>query len=189
MVFIESGILFPILPGDSLLFTAGLIAAAGAASNDVEVKPFASLWVLLVTVPIAAFLGSQVGYYIGHFSGTTLFKPENKFLKKKYVDDAAVFFDKYGPRTILLARFVPIVRTLVPLVAGAAKMKTRTFLVYNTIGAILWGAGLVWLGYLLGNITFIREHIDIIFVGIVLVSVLPIIFEATKRYRNRPTNS
>ena len=179
VVFIESGLLFPLLPGDSLLFTAGLVVAA----KSTEIEPFAELWVLLVTIPIAAFLGDQVGYLIGSKLGYSLFKPDAKVLKKSYIDEAHVFFEKHGPITIFLARFVPIVRTYAPLVAGAAKMKYSVFLTYNIVGAIVWGAGVTVLGYFLGQIAFIRDNVDLIFLLIVFVSVLPIISEIIKRYR------
>ncbi len=181
VVFIESGLLFPLLPGDSLLFTAGLIVAA----KSTEIEPFAPLWVLLVTIPIAAFLGDQVGYFLGNRFGYSLFKPDAKVLKTKYIEEAHEFFEKHGPITIFLARFVPIVRTFAPLVAGAARMKYRTFLTYNIVGAIVWGAGVTLLGFWLGQITFIQENIDYIFLLIVFVSVLPIISEIFKRYRRR----
>jgi membrane-associated protein len=177
VVFIESGLLFPLLPGDSLLFTAGLIAA----SKSTEIEPFAPLWVLMVTIPIAAVLGDQVGYLIGNKAGTGLFKEGNRFLKKSYIDESHAFFEKHGPVTIFLARFVPIVRTYAPLVAGAANMKYRIFITYNVIGGIVWGAGVTLLGYALGQIAFIRDHVDIIFIVIVLVSVVPIAIEVGKR--------
>ncbi|BDB62176.1 membrane protein [Rhodococcus sp. RDE2] len=177
VVFIESGLLFPLLPGDSLLFTAGLIAAAKSA----EVEPFAPLWVLMVTIPIAAVLGDQVGYLIGARGGTRLFKPDAKLFKQAYIDEAHQFFLRHGPAMIFLARFVPIVRTYAPLVAGAAKMPYRVFITYNVLGGIVWGSGVTLLGYLLGQITFIADNIDIIFLGIVFVSVIPIITEVGKR--------
>jgi membrane-associated protein len=179
VVFIESGLLFPLLPGDSLLFTAGLIAA----SKSTEVEPFAPLWVLMVTIPIAAFLGDQVGYWIGAKGGAALFKSDDaRFFKKSYIDESHAFFEKHGPITIFLARFVPIVRTFAPLVAGASKMKYSVFLTYNVIGAIVWGAGVTLLGYLLGQIGFIRDNVDVIFLIIVFVSVIPIMVEVVKRY-------
>ncbi|MGN5236310.1 MULTISPECIES: VTT domain-containing protein [unclassified Rhodococcus (in: high G+C Gram-positive bacteria)] len=178
VVFIESGLLFPLLPGDSLLFTAGLIAA----SKSTEVEPFAPLWVLMVTIPIAAILGDQVGYFIGTKGGAKLFKNDDaKLFKKKYLDESHRFFLRHGPAMIFLARFVPIVRTYAPLVAGAAKMPYRVFITYNVIGGIVWGAGVTLLGYLLGQISFIADNVDIIFLLIVFVSVLPIISEVGKR--------
>lgn len=186
VVFIESGLLFPLLPGDSLLFTAGLIAA----SKSTEVEPFAPLWVLMVTIPIAAFLGDQVGYWIGAKGGAALFKSDDaKLFKKSYIVESQAFFEKHGPVTIFLARFVPIVRTYAPLVAGASKMKYSVFLTYNAVGAIVWGAGVTLLGYLLGQIGFIRDNVDIIFLLIVFVSVVPIIVEVAKRYGSSRKNS
>lgn len=187
VVFIESGFLFPLLPGDSLLFTAGLLAAA-AGSNE-EVEAFAPLWQLLVLIPIAAVLGDQVGYFIGAKGGSRLFKPESRFLKPSYLEEAHEFFEKHGPVTIFLARFVPIVRTYAPLVAGAAKMRYSTFIAYNVIGGIVWGAGVTLLGYWLGQIDFIRDNIDYIFIGIVFVSVIPILLEILKRYRGPKNGS
>ena len=179
VVFIESGLLFPLLPGDSLLFTAGLVVAAKSS----EVEPFAPLWVLLVTIPIAAFLGDQVGYLIGNKLGYALFKPNNKVLKEAYIIEAHEFFEKHGPITIILARFVPIVRTYAPLVAGAARMRYPTFVTYNIVGAVLWGCGVTILGYFLGQIQFIADNVDYIFLGIVFVSVIPIILEVFNRWR------
>ncbi|WP_072689788.1 VTT domain-containing protein [Rhodococcus marinonascens] len=179
VVFIESGLLFPLLPGDSLLFTAGLIAA----SKSTEIEPFAHIGVLLVLIPIAAILGDQVGFFIGSRGGTALFKSNDaRFFKKKYIDESHTFFEKYGPITIILARFVPIVRTFAPVVAGASRMKYSLFLTYNIVGGILWGAGVTLLGYLLGQIEFIRANVEVIFLLIVFVSVVPIIVEVAKRF-------
>lgn len=181
VVFIESGLLFPLLPGDSLLFTAGLIAA----SKSTEIEPFAPIGVLLVLIPIAAILGDQVGFLIGSKGGTALFTSNDaRFFKKKYIDESHAFFEKHGPITIILARFVPIVRTFAPVVAGASRMRYSLFLTYNVIGGVLWGAGVTMLGYLLGQIAFIRDNVDSIFVLIVLVSVLPIVIEVGKRVLN-----
>ncbi|MEV3960973.1 VTT domain-containing protein [Nocardia sp. NPDC050193] len=181
VVFIESGLLFPLLPGDSLLFTAGLIAA----SKSAEIEPFAPIWLLLVLIPIAAIAGDQVGYLIGTKGGTALFKSDDaKILKKSYLDESHAFFEKHGPITIVLARFVPIVRTYAPLVAGAARMKYSVFLTYNVVGGVLWGAGVTMLGYLLGQIAIVRDNVDLIFLLIVAVSVLPIGWEVVKRYRS-----
>ena len=180
VVFIESGLLFPLLPGDSLLFTAGLVAAGGSQ----EVPPFAPLWLLMVLIPLAAIMGDQVGYMIGKNGGERLFKRDDaRIFKKRYLDESHEFFERHGPVTIFLARFVPIVRTYAPLVAGASNMRYRTFLKWNVVGGIVWGAGLTALGYLLGQVSFIREHVDIIFIVIVLVSVVPIVLEVTRRSR------
>ena len=182
VVFIESGVLFPILPGDSLLFVAGMLAA-GTAAQDVASTANFQLWQLLVFIPIAAVLGSQVGYWIGRTVGTTMFKPTNRVLKQKYLDEAHLFFEQRGPFAIVLGRFVPIVRTLVPITAGAAKMNYGVFTIFNIVGALVWGVGLTLLGYWLGSFQWVQDLLEPIFIGIVVVSVLPIAWEWYKRRR------
>ncbi|MCF4006733.1 VTT domain-containing protein [Corynebacterium uropygiale] len=178
IVFIESGLLFPLLPGDSLLFTAGLLAN--------QPDPFAPLWLVMVVCPIAAILGDQVGYWIGHkFHPMLRHRPDGRIFKQEYVRKTEDFFDKYGPLTIILCRFVPIVRTYAPLVAGMAGMKWRTFITYNVIGGILWGSGVVALGALLGQITFVRENIEAIFLLIVFISIIPGIVGGLKGLKNK----
>ncbi|NMO03630.1 DedA family protein [Gordonia sp. TBRC 11910] len=186
VIFIESGVLFPVLPGDSLLFVAGLIAAGSATAEHAQQVADANfkLWYLLIGVPIAGILGGQVGYWVGRLAGTSMFKPDARFLKEKYLLEAHEFFEKRGPFTIFIARFVPIVRTLAPIVAGAARMKYALFSAYNVIGAIVWGAGIVLLGYWLGSFTIIQKLIEPIFILIVLVSVLPMVWEWYKRRKN-----
>jgi membrane-associated protein len=179
VILIESGVLFPVLPGDSLLFVAGMVVAG----ETTEVEKFASLWQLLVLIPVAAIVGGQIGYWIGRYAGTSMFKPDARFLKERYLVEAHEFFDKHGPVTIFLARFVPIVRTLAPIVAGAARMKFSVFLFYNVLGAIVWGCGITLLGYWLGQFEIIQKLIEPIFIVIVLVSVLPIAWEWYKRRR------
>ena len=179
IVFTETGLLIGFfLPGDSLLFTAGLLSAAGVLPP---------IWVLLVTIPIAAIIGDQVGYAIGRKFGPPLFeRPDSRLFKREYVDRSAAFFEKYGPRTVIIARFVPIVRTFVPVMAGTSRMHYRTFVTYNVIGGILWGAGVTLLGYLLGGIDFVKENIEPILILIVLVSVLPVLIELLRARRRRP---
>lgn len=179
IVFIESGLLFPLLPGDSLLFTAGLLAN--------QPDPFAPLWLVVVLCPIAAILGDQVGYFIGHkFHPKIVTMPDGRIFKQAYVKRTEQFFDKWGPITIVLCRFVPIVRTYAPLVAGMAGMRYRTFITYNILGGVLWGAGVVLLGAVLGQITFVREHIEPIFLLIVLISILPGIIGAARSVLMKP---
>ncbi|MGZ8177244.1 DedA family protein [Williamsia sp. SKLECPSW1] len=185
VILIESGVLFPVLPGDSLLFVAGLVAAGESA----EVARFASLWQLLVFIPVAAIIGGQIGYWIGRYAGTTMFKPGNRFLKERYLAEAHEFFERRGPVTIFLARFVPIVRTLAPIVAGAARMNFALFTAYNVIGAIVWGCGITLLGYWLGQFAIIQKLIEPIFILIVLVSVIPIFWEYYKRRRAEKANA
>jgi len=181
VVFIESGVLFPVLPGDTLLFVAGMLAAGTAAAAH-ENANF-QLWQLLLFIPIAAVLGGQAGYFIGRFIGLEMFKPDARFLKQKYLDEAHAFFEQRGPFAIVLGRFVPIVRTLVPLTAGAAKMSYGVFTLFNVIGAVVWSTVLVLLGYFLGQFAIIQKLIEPIFILIAVLSALPIFFEWRKRRR------
>ncbi|MGC4960697.1 DedA family protein [Gordonia sp. DT218] len=182
VIAIESGVLFPVLPGDSLLFVAGMVIASGGKEG---VPAFASLWQVLVLAPVAAILGAEVGYLIGRTVGTRWFGPDRRILKQRYVDEAHDFFDRRGASTVLVARFVPIVRTLTPIVAGAAGMKHRTFLIYNVIGAIAWTCSVTLLGYWLGQFTVIQKLIEPIFVLIVVISVAPMAWQAISRRRRR----
>jgi membrane-associated protein len=178
VVFVESGVLFPILPGDTLLFVAGMLAAGtAAAGQDINFK----LWQLLVFIPIAAIAGGQVGYFIGRNLGTAMFKPNARILKRRYLDEAHLFFEERGPFAIVIARFVPIVRTLAPLTAGAARMKYTTFTLFNVLGAVVWGVGLVLLGYGLGQFEIIQKLLEPIFILIAVASILPMVFEWYKR--------
>lgn len=181
IVFVESGLLFGFfLPGDSLLFTAGLLSSTGTLP---------SLWVLLVTIPLAAIAGDQVGYAIGRKAGPAVFnRPESRLFHREHVDRANAFFERYGGRTVILARFVPIVRTFVPVAAGVGKMRYRTFVVYNVIGGLLWGVGVTSLGYFLGQFEVVRANIELVLIAIVGLSVLPVATEVLRgRRRNRPT--
>jgi len=178
IVFIETGLLFPILPGDSLLFTGGLLAAQ--ENNPVNI------WILVPAVTFIAFAGDQTGYWIGRGIGPKIFhKEDTRFFKKHYVTETHAFFEKHGPKTIILARFVPIVRTFMPVLAGVSKMNYRTFVAFDIIGAILWAGGITVLGYFLGNVAFIRDHVEAIFLGIVFVSILPGIVAVAKKLLSR----
>ncbi|BBZ26423.1 membrane protein [Mycolicibacterium madagascariense] len=183
VVFIESGILFPILPGDTLLFVGGMLAA-GTAAESHEVNANFQLWQLLVFVPIAAIAGSQVGYWIGRLIGTSMFKPDARVLKQRYLDEAHAFFEQRGPFAIVLARFVPIVRTLAPITAGAARMSYGLFTLFNVIGALVWSFGLILLGYWLGQFEIIQKLLEPIFIVIALISVAPLFVEWLKRRRS-----
>lgn len=182
VVFIESGVLFPILPGDTLLFVAGMLAAGTETAANVNQSDFA-LWKLLVFVPVAAILGGQVGYFVGRTIGTSMFKPNARILKQRYLEEAHSFFEERGPFAIVLARFVPIVRTLAPITAGAAKMSYGVFTLFNVIGAVVWGVGLTLLGYGLGQFEIIQKLLEPIFILIALLSVAPIFYEWLKRRR------
>jgi membrane-associated protein len=176
VVFVESGLLVGFfLPGDSLLFTAGLLI------NTSDVLP---LWLVLLTVPLAAFAGDQVGYSIGRTAGPRIFnRPDSRFFQQEYVDKSYAYFERYGARTIVLARFVPIVRTFAPVVAGVSRMRYRTFVTYNVVGALLWGVGVTLLGYFLGQIAFVADNVEPIILGIVALSVLPIVVEVLRARR------
>ncbi|MEU6544489.1 VTT domain-containing protein [Streptomyces sp. NPDC046859] len=170
IVFAESG-LFAFLPGDSLLFTAGLFVAEGHYISQ-------PLWLVCTLIVLAAVIGDQVGYMIGKFFGPRLFsRPNSKLFKQENLEKAHEFMEKYGPKAIVLARFVPIVRTFAPIVAGAGRMKYRTFLTYNVIGGVAWGTGVTLAGYWLGQIPFIKKNVEAILVLIVFVSVVPILIE------------
>lgn len=182
IVFVESGLLVGFfLPGDSLLFTAGLLSATGTLPP---------LWVLLITIPVAAIAGDQVGYLIGRKAGPAIFnRPDSRFFHHEHVDRANEFFDRYGGRTIVLARFVPIVRTFAPVAAGVGRMPYRTFLAYNVLGGVLWGVGITTLGYFLGQIELIRANIEFVIVAIVGLSVLPMVIELYRGNRRRRAGS
>ncbi|CAM3943066.1 DedA family protein [Smaragdicoccus niigatensis] len=178
MVFIETGLLFPFLPGDSLLFTGGLLAHTPA--------PPVPLWVLLIAIPIAAIAGDNTSYFIGRKLGPALFnRPDSRFFKQSYITESHQFFEKHGPKAIVLARFVPIVRTFSPVLAGASHMTYRKFLTYDIIGGVLWGAGVTLAGYLLGQISFVAQHVEGIFILIVVLSVVPAMGTVIKRLRGR----
>ena len=168
VIFAECG-LFAILPGDSLLFTVGLLTASG-------VVPHSMVFVCIV-LTIAAVAGNVVGYWIGRLIGPPLFKPRSglvgRILNPKYVERTRVFLDRYGSRALVLARFVPIVRTFVTLVAGVSRMDFRKFIGYTAIGGVLWACGVTILGYFLGNVSLIKNNIDAVLVLIVLVSLIP----------------
>ncbi|AVH57334.1 MULTISPECIES: DedA family protein [Streptomyces] len=171
IVFAESGLLIGFfLPGDSLLFTTGLLITAGTLDFP--------LYAAIPLICLAAILGDQAGYAFGKKVGPALFKrPDSRLFKQENVVKAHEFFEKYGPKSLVLARFVPIVRTFTPIIAGVSGMKYRSFLTFNVIGGVLWGAGVTLLGSWLGNIDFVKKNIEAILILIVLVSVVPIIIE------------
>ncbi|TDC34715.1 VTT domain-containing protein [Micromonospora sp. KC213] len=172
IVFAESGLLIGFfLPGDSLLFTAGLLTADGQYIKY-------PLWLVCLLITLAAIAGDQVGYAFGRKVGPALFRrPNSRLFKQENAIKAHEFFEKYGARSIVLARFVPIVRTFTPIVAGVSRMRYRTFVIYNVVGAVLWGTGVTVLGYFLGQIPFVKANIEMILIGIVLLSVIPIAVE------------
>ncbi len=169
IIFCETGlVVMPFLPGDSLLFAAGAFAARG--SLDV-------VW-LFIILSAAAVIGDTVNYWIGHFIGPKVFQKENvRFLKKEYLDRTHQFYEKYGGETIIIARFIPIIRTFAPFVAGIGKMTYWKFISYNIIGGIGWVAVFTFGGYFFGNIPFVKKHFTIIIVAIIIISVLPGVIE------------
>ncbi|GGK03884.1 membrane protein [Streptomyces camponoticapitis] len=171
IVFAESGLLIGFfLPGDSLLFTTGLLVTSGTLDRP--------LWLVCVLVVLAAIIGDQVGYLFGRKVGPALFKrPDSKLFKQENVEKAHEFFEKYGPKSLVLARFVPIVRTFTPIIAGVSRMNYRSFVTFNIIGGVLWGAGVTLLGAALGKIDFVHKNIEMILILIVALSVLPIVIE------------
>lgn len=182
IIFAECGLLVGFfMPGDSLLFTAGLFVA-----NDLIDAP---IWLVCALLTICAVAGNVVGYYIGYQAGSTLFnRPDSRLFKREHVVRTHAFFEKYGRRAIVLGRFVPIVRTFITAIAGVARMNPRVYITYSVIGGIAWATGVTLLGFWLGRIAFIRDHIELILIGIVVLSVLPIALEAAKaRRRNHRT--
>ena len=177
IIFAECGLLIGFfLPGDSLLFVTGLFIAQGFIQTPI--------WLACVILAIAAIVGNATGYWIGFKAGPRLFnKPDSRFFRKEYVDKTHEFFEKYGPRAIVLARFVPIVRTFITAMAGVGRMDFRVYMIYSAIGGILWAAGVTYLGYLLGNVPFVKDHIELILLAVVGISVLPIVFEYVKHKR------
>ncbi|MCZ7417525.1 MULTISPECIES: DedA family protein [unclassified Streptomyces] len=181
IVFAESGLLIGFfLPGDSLLFTTGLLVATDQYLHY-------PLWLVCTLIVIAAVAGDQVGYLFGRKVGPALFRrPDSRLFKQENVTKAHAFFEKHGPKSIVLARFVPIVRTFTPIIAGVSRMNYRTFVTFNVVGGVLWGAGVTVLGAMLGQIAFVRDNIEPILLGIVFLSVIPIIVEL---WRARRENS
>ncbi|MBK3591613.1 DedA family protein [Streptomyces sp. MBT51] len=171
IVFAESGLLIGFfLPGDSLLFTTGLLVTTG----DLKYP----LWLVCTLVALAAIVGDQVGFLFGRKVGPSLFKrPDSRLFKQENVEKAHEFFEKYGPKSLVLARFVPVVRTFTPIIAGVSRMNYRSFITFNIIGGVLWGVGVTLLGAALGRIDFVHEHIELILILIVLISVVPIAIE------------
>jgi membrane-associated protein len=184
VVFAESGLLVGFfLPGDSLLFTAGFLASAPSSVDEALHLP---LGFLLIGTFLAAVAGDQVGYLLGRRAGPAIFRrPNSRFFKQENVDKAHAFFDKYGAKTIVLARFVPIVRTFAPVVAGVSRMNYRTFVTFNVVGGFLWAIGVTLLGYFLGQVDVIEENLELAILTVVAISLLPIARELWLSRRQR----
>lgn len=179
IIFAECG-LFSLLPGDSLLFTVGMFVALGSISFG-DLAPGWVLAIVCVVLTVAAVLGNIVGYWLGSVIGPPIFKPREGFWGKvfdpRYVELTHAFLDKYGPRALIMARFVPFARTFVTLIAGIAKMPFGRFIGYTAIGGVLWATGVTVLGYFLGQIPFIHDNIEAAFILIILVSLIPMAVE------------
>ncbi len=177
IIFCETGLVVtPFLPGDSLLFAAGTFAALGALD----------LWLLVLLLIIAAIAGDTVNYWIGAYIGPRAFRGDIRFLRKEYLDRTHAFYEKHGGKTIIMARFVPIIRTFAPFVAGVGAMSYPKFIVYNVVGAVLWVGLFVLGGYYFGTIPVVRENFTLVILVIIAISVLPIVIEALRARRRRP---
>ncbi|WP_138732213.1 DedA family protein [Modestobacter excelsi] len=176
VLFAECGLLVGFfLPGDSLLFTAGLLAAGGR---------IAPLWVLLVLLPLAAIAGNLAGYWIGRKAGPAVFsRPDSRLFRAEHVERSRAFFERNGARTVLLARFVPIVRTFATVMAGASRMDLRRYAGYSVIGGVAWAAGLTLLGWWLGQVAVVRDHVELFVLGVVALSLVPVLLEVLRGRR------
>ena len=179
VIFIETGVvIMPFLPGDSLLFAAGAVAA----------NPETGLnnWVLFGLLATAAVLGDTANYWIGHFIGPKVFTQESRFLKKEHLDRTHAFYQKHGGKTIFLARFIPIIRTFAPFVAGIGKMNYGYFISYNIVGGIVWTGLFLTAGHFFGNLPVVKENFSLVIIAIIVISVLPAVFEYIKGRREKP---
>jgi membrane-associated protein len=177
VIFMETGLVVtPFLPGDSLIFAAGTFAGMGVLN----------IWVLWIVLCAAAILGDTVNYWIGHYIGPKAFSGQVRFLKKEYLDRTHAFYEKHGGMTIILARFVPIIRTFAPFVAGVGAMTYSHFISYNVVGGIAWVSLFLLGGYFFGGLQFVQDNFSLVVIAIILISVMPAVIEIIKeRGRNR----
>jgi membrane-associated protein len=177
IIFLETGVVVtPFLPGDSLLFAAGSFAALGSLN----------VWVLFIILTLAAILGDTLNYWIGHFIGPRAFSGNVRFLKKEYMDRTHGFYEKHGGKTIILARFIPIIRTFAPFVAGIGAMDYPRFFLFNVTGAVLWVSLFTFGGYFFGNLPFVQDNFTFVILVIIVISVLPGVFEFLRdKYKTR----
>jgi membrane-associated protein len=177
IIFMETGfVITPFLPGDSLLFAAGSFAGLGSLN----------IFALFITLSLAAIIGDTVNYWIGHFIGPRAFSGSIRFLKKEYLDRTHEFYERHGGKTIILARFIPIIRTFAPFVAGIGAMDYPRFFLFNVIGALLWVSLFTFGGYFFGNLQIVQDNFTIVIIAIILISVLPGVFEFLRdKYNSR----
>ena len=180
VIFVESGLIPAPLPGDSILFLAGAFSATTAAGD-----PHLNLAAVVIGSFVAAVAGAQLGYFIGRRYGTRLFKPDAHLFKTEYLDRAQTFFEKRGPRAVVLGRFIPFVRTIVPMLAGAGKMPVRKFTIANVVGAAIWAVGVSLLGFWLGKSIDIDKYLYPIVAGIIVLSLIPPFIEWRRHRRAR----
>ncbi|MCC6136897.1 MAG: DedA family protein [Candidatus Contendobacter sp.] len=179
IVFCETGLVVaPFLPGDSLLFAAGALAAIGSMN----------IHVVFLLLAVAAILGDTVNYAAGHYFGEKVFTADARILKREYLNRTHQFFERHGGKTIVIARFVPIIRTFAPFVAGAGSMTYRHFLFYNVIGAIAWTASFLYGGYFFGNLPFVKQNFTLVILAIIILSILPGVFEYWRHRRTARLN-
>ena len=179
IVFAETGfVVTPFLPGDSLLFAAGALCATGQLS----------ITAMLALLIVAAFAGNAVNFAVGRFIGPRVFQSSHRLLNREYIDRAHAFFEQYGGKAIVLGRFIPIVRTVVPFVAGAAQMTPGSFVLYNAVGAVAWVSLCLGAGWFFGNIPIIKNNFSLVTIAIVVVSVLPMVFELIAHRRGRASS-
>jgi membrane-associated protein len=173
IVFVETGlIIMPLLPGDSLLFAAGALAAATGALE---------IWIIIPLLILAALLGDNVNYFVGKFFGKEIKKRERiLFFKREYIEETEKYYAKYGGKTVIIARYIPIVRTIAPFVAGAGSMEYGKYITYCIIGAVLWVNALTFLGYFFGNMPIVKQNFEIVIFAIIGISVLPIVYGVLK---------
>ncbi len=174
VIFIETGIvIFPFLPGDSLLFAAGSLAALGSLN----------VWALFCLLALAAIIGDTANYWIGHYIGPRVFSENVRFLKREYLDRTHAFYEKHGGKTIFLARFIPIIRTFAPFVAGVGRMSYSYFITYNVVGGLVWTALFTFGGYFFGNQPFVKNNFSLVIIAIIVISVLPAVVEVIRAQR------
>ena len=175
IIFMETGLVFtPFLPGDSLLFAAGAFAALGSLN----------IWLLFLLMAVAAVFGDTANYWIGHFFGKKIVAHPKIPIDESHIEETQKFFHKYGGKTIIMARFMPFIRTFAPFVAGVGRMKYQQFFSYNVIGGLLWVAIATFAGYFFGNIEFVKKNFSLVIFGVIIISLLPIIFEYAKHHLN-----
>jgi membrane-associated protein len=182
VIFVETGlVIMPFLPGDSLIFAAGAVAALSGANLD----PL----LLSILLACAAIIGDTANYWIGHFIGPKVFNNQSRWLKREYLDRTSAFYLKHGGKTIFLARFVPIIRTFAPFVAGIGRMKYSSFISYNVVGGIVWTSLFLWAGFFFGNLPVVKDNFSLVIFMIVAISVLPVVVETIKAKSAKPTTT